>query len=60
MTNIKTLPERLKKLWNMRVTVIPIVVVEAFEQSPNGLETGGTENQRKNWDHLDYSTVKIS
>ena len=48
----------LKKLWNMKVTVIPIVV-GALGKSPKvwKKEIG---NQRKNQDHPNYSSVKNS
>ena len=44
----------LKKLWNMKVTVIPIrvCVLKTVPQRP-GKETGETEDQRKNQDHID-------
>ena len=52
----------LKKLWNMRVTVISIVVSAlGTERSPNACEEiGQTWEGKKNWDHSDQSTVKIS
>ena len=55
------LARKLRKLWNMRVAVILIVIGE-FETAPKGLEkdTGGIGNQRKNRDHPDYNIVKIS
>ena len=43
-----------EKLWNMRVTVIPIVV------GALGKKTGVNENQRKNQNHANHSIVKIS
>ena len=50
----------LKKLLNMRVTVIP-VVFGALGTVSKGLEkgTGINENQRKNRDHTNYSIVEI-
>ena len=48
----------LKKLWNIRVTVIPIVV-GALRMVPKSLEKGWrVGNQRKNWDHPGYSIVE--
>ena len=52
---------RTKKLWNMKVTVIPIVI-GALATVPKGSEkkkTGGTGNQGKNRNHPDHSNVKI-
>ena len=43
----------LKRLRGMKVMVIPIIV------SMLRTNTGVTGNQRKNWDHTDYSFVKI-
>ena len=45
----------------MRVTVTPDIL-GVFGTVSKDLEkkTGGTENQRKNWDHPDYSIVKIN
>ena len=50
----------VKKLWNMKMMVIPIVV-GALGMALKDLEknTGRTRNQRMNWDHPDYGT-KIS
>ena len=41
------------KLWNMKVTVVPIIV-GAFEK-----ETGGNRNQRKNRNHIDHGIIVI-
>ena len=53
----------LKKLWNMKVTVISIVV-GALGMISKGLDlqrTGRIENQKKkNQDHLDHSAVEIN
>ena len=45
--------EKLKKFWNMKVKVIPTIVL-AHETFSKGL------NQRKDRDHPDHSTAKIS
>ena len=44
------LARELKNLWNMKVTVIPIIIGAL----------GRTGDQRKNQVYVDYSTVKIS
>ena len=51
----------LKKLWNMKVRVISSEV-GTQETVPKNLDKRlkGTEDQRKNREHLDYSTLKIS
>ena len=47
----------LKRLWNMKVTVIPIVVgaLGTFTKSVEK-ETVRTRDQSKNWNHWDYNT----
>ena len=56
------LTRKLKKLWNMEVTVIWIVVC-ALGMFPKSLENilggGGTGDQRKNRDHPDHGAVRI-
>ena len=47
------LARELKKLWNMRVMVVPIVSGEL------GKMNGRTENRRKNQHHQDCNYVKI-
>ena len=51
---IPGLSSELKRQWDMRVTVISIVI-GALRTLPKGIEkkTGGIENQRKNRNHLD-------
>ena len=52
------LARELKKLWNMKVIVITIVVsVPGTFLKDLEKRLGGTRNWRKNWDH---SIVKIS
>ena len=48
-------------MWNMKLMII-LIVVGALRMAPQNLrkETGGTGGQRKNQDHLDHSTVKIT
>ena len=48
------LARELKKLGNMKVTMIPIVV------GMLGKETWRIGNQKKNWRHTDHSTVKLN
>ena len=50
----------LKKLWNMKVTVIPIVT-GALGTITRRLvqETGGLRNKRTCGDHLNYCIIKI-
>ena len=52
------LARELKRLWNMKVTVIPIVVgtFGTNTQRP-GKETG---DQRKSWDHPNHRTAEIN
>ena len=59
-TTIEVLPEK-KNLWNVKVTVIPIVVGE-LEKVSKGLEKrlGDVGNQRENQNNPDHSFVKIS
>ena len=54
------LARELKKLWNIKLTVIPLVN-GAFGNISKGLErgTGRDRNQRKNCDHPNYSIVNI-
>ena len=55
------LARELKKLWNMKVTVVPIVVDALGTVPPkSGKETGETQDQRKNKDHPDHSTLNMS
>ena len=53
--------QKYEKLRNMKVMVIPILVrvLQIVSQRP-GKKTGGMRDQKKNWDHPDHSTVKIS
>ena len=55
------LSKELKTLWNMKLTMIPIVV-GALGTVPKGLEkkTLGIGNQRKNQNNPDHSIGKIS
>ena len=55
------LARELKMLWNMKVTVIP-VVVGALGIVPKALgkKTGISENRRENRNHPDYNIFKIS
>ena len=48
------LARELKKLWDMKVTVIPIVT------DVPGTRTGGLRNNRMSGDHPNYSIVEIS
>ena len=55
------LAKGLKKQWNMKVTVIPIVVdvfVTVLKDLGRNLEE--LEKKRKNLNHTDLSIVKIS
>ena len=55
------LARELKKLWNMKVTIISIVI-GALGTVTKGLinkETGGLRNQRMNGDHPKYSIIDI-
>ena len=57
MINIRTL---LKKLWNVKVTVIPIVIGALGSITKRiGKGTGRFRNQRTSRDHPDYSITKI-
>ena len=47
-----------KKLWKMKMTVIPIVI-SALGKIPMCLETGGFTNQRENWDHTNNIIVDV-
>ena len=49
----------LKKLWNMKVTVIPIVNGALSSNQRNGSGTGGLGNKRTSADHLNYIIIKI-
>ena len=51
----------MTKLWNMRVTVMPIVI-GALGTVPKGLEKGTKRvgNRRTNRGHKDYNIVKSS
>ena len=51
----------LKKLWNMKVTVIPIIIGQILVQSPKDFDirTGGLGNKRMSGDHPNYSIIKI-
>ena len=55
------LARELRKLWSMRVTVIPIVI-GAFRIVPKGLEkgTGRVGNWRTSRGHPNYSIIEIS
>ena len=55
------LASELKKLWKIKVTVIPFVV-SALGRIPKCLKknTGGIGNQRKYQDHPDHSIEKTS
>ena len=57
--NSSLLPESLK-IRKMKMTVIP-TVVRALGLVPKkpGKETVGTEDKKKKWDFIDYSTFKI-
>ena len=51
------LANKLKKLWDIRVTVI-LIIIGVLGTVPKDMEerkTGGIGNQRKNQDHLDHS-----
>ena len=50
------LPRGLKKLWNMKVTFIPILIV-AFGTVTK--ETGGLGNKKTSGDHSNYSIIEI-
>ena len=52
--------KKKKKLWNMRVTVMP-VVIGALGTNPKGLirELRGVRNRRTSRDHPDYSITRI-
>ena len=49
------LPRELEKLYNMRVSVIPIVV----STQRLGKKSGGIGNQKKNQDHSELNIIKI-
>ena len=54
------LARELKKVLNQKVTVI-LIVVCTLGMIPKDLKKNeGTGDQRKNQDHLDHNTVKIS
>ena len=50
----------LKKLWNMKVTVIPIVIGGLWNspQRP-GKETKRTGDQKQNWVSPDHNTTNV-
>ena len=49
-----------RKLWNMRVTVIPVIIRVCGTVPKVSKKTeGGVGDQRKKQDHPDYSIVKI-
>ena len=55
MNNYVDLARELKRLWNMKVTVMPIVVLGTVHK---GLEKG--EMEIKNQDHLNHTIDNIS
>ena len=61
ITKYQDLARELKKQWNMKVRMIPIIV-GAFGKvlKSRGKETGGTGDQRKDQHHSDHCTVKTS
>ena len=71
-TNFWILPECLKKLWNIKLALIAIVVgglgmvSQGFEKKQKLRELREihlfrwSPDQRKRWGNLDLSTVKIS
>ena len=53
------LVREMKKLWNMKVTIIPIVI-GAFGTITKGLFwTGGFGGRRKSGDHPNYNIIEI-
>ena len=48
----------LKKLWSMKMTVIPIVI-SRYNPQKIGIGTGGFGNKRTSEDYPDYSIIKI-
>ena len=54
------LARELKKLWNMKVTVIPIVIAAlGTVTKETGTITGGLGNKSMNGDHPNYSIAEI-
>ena len=51
------LPRELRKLWNMRVTVIPIMI-GALGTVPKGLETRLEESEIRGWIETIQTTAK--
>ena len=54
-----TLLKNWKKLWNVKVTVIPIVIGALGTIPRVSKETRGVENKRTSGDHPNYSIIKI-
>ena len=52
------LARELKKLWNMKVMIIP--TVNWYSHQRIGIETGGFENKRTSGNHPNYHIVEIS
>ena len=50
---------RLKKPWNMKVTVIPILIASWNNSKTIGKRTGRLGNKSKTGDHPDYPIIKI-
>ena len=53
------LARELKKLWNMKVIVIPIVIGSLGSHQKIGIGTGRFGNKRTSGDHPNYSIIKI-
>ena len=51
--------KELKKLWNMKVTIIPIVIGALGSHQRIGIRTGGPGNNEMGGDCPNYSIVEI-
>ena len=53
------LTRKLKKLWNMKVTVIPIVIGDLEQSQRLSKRAGGVGYRRTNWDHTNYCIIEV-